>query len=137
MNDFLPSTMATGAEISVGREVIGAVVDEINDNSFTDEIIFFDPTIQKMIGFFGLGITVLIAISFLGQKMDSAIESVLIDFECAMKKYYASRWVEIDKELEGLDATERSTKLLEIMERLQEKEPQFMEKLKRKWSSFL
>lgn len=132
INDLLPSMIATEQEIPVGQEAISTVVDEINGSSFTDEIMLFDPLIQKILIFFGFAVIVLIALSFLGQKMDSAIESVLIDFENTMKKYYASRWVDIDKELEGLDATERSVKLLEIMERLQEKEPQFMEKLNRK-----
>lgn len=131
--DLLPSTITIGENISAGQEAIDAVADvSITGSSFTDEISFSDPTLQTMFGVFGVAIVVLLIFSFLGKKMDSAIESVLVDFENTMRTYYASRWVEIDKELDGLDATARSVKLIAIMENLQENEPRFMEKLNRK-----
>ena len=44
---------------------------------------------------------------------------------------YATRWVSIDAKLEGLEEPQRSQRLFEIMEGLQQSEPAFMEKVNR------
>jgi len=83
--------------------------------------------------FAGFGVVVLLAIlaKFFLNQMDAAIEKVLVDFESTMKRKYESRWVSIEAKLEGLSEPERSQKLFEIMEGLQQTEPMFMEKVNR------
>lgn len=63
--------------------------------------------------------------------MDAAIENVLVDFERTLKTKYASRWVSIENKLEGLVEPERAQVLFQIMEDLQEREPDFMVQVNR------
>ncbi len=102
------------------------------EDSFSDEIDFLgDSTVQLL--FVGFGVVVVLAIlaKFFLNQMDAAIEKVLVDFESTMKRKYESRWVSIEAKLEGLGEPERSQKLFEIMEGLQQTEPMFMEKVNR------
>ena len=64
--------------------------------------------------------------------MDSAIEKVLVDFEEVMRESYPTRWVDISEQLDGLDSDERQAKLIQIMEDLQKKDPEFMERVNKK-----
>ena len=52
-----------------------------------------------------------------------------------MKNKYASRWIEIEEELMGLDDAERTQKLGIIMDRMQKDEPRLMEKVNADMSS--
>jgi hypothetical protein len=62
------------------------------------------------------------------EHMDSGFEYVLVEFEKTMRAIYPSRWYKLEKEagLKDLDEIQRSVKLIAIMERLQEEEPEFM-----------
>lgn len=106
------------------------------EDAFTDQIDpFGDSTVQLI--FIGFGIVIILSIiaKLLLNQMDDAIEKVLIDFERVMKVKYPSRWVSIDKKLEGLGEVERSQKLFEIMEGLQQSEPDFMKRVNEDMSS--
>lgn len=99
------------------------------ENAFSDDIVLVDSTIQKLGVGFGVLVILAVAAKFFLNKMDEAIEKVLVDFEKTMKRRYASRWVSIEAKLEGLEEPARSQKLFAIMEELQESEPQFMAKV--------
>ena len=99
------------------------------EDAFNDDIVLVDSTIQLLLAGFGVFVILAVAAKFFLNKMDEAIEKVLVEFESTMKRKYASRWVSIAAKLEGLDEPERSQKLFAIMEQLQETEPQFMAKV--------
>lgn len=99
------------------------------EDAFNDDIVLVDSTIQLLLAGFGVLVILALAAKFFLNKMDEAIEKVLVEFESTMKRKYASRWVSIEKKLEGLEEPERSQKLFAIMEQLQETEPQFMAKV--------
>ena len=101
--------------------------------AFTDKIDYFgDPLIQTMFGGFGVILLLLVAANALLGQMDSAIEKVLVDFEEVMRESYPTRWVDISEQLDGLDSDERQAKLIQIMEDLQKKDPEFMERVNKK-----
>ena len=119
----------------VGGILISASDDIGIEDSFKDEIQFLDPTIQLELGIFAAVVLLLVAANALLSQMDGAIEKVLGDFEKVMKNKYASRWIEIEEELEGLDGAERTQKLGIIMDRMQKDEPRLMEKINADMSS--
>ena len=131
---FLPSSTSIIAEPSL-------VVSSNNNNvafedAFSDNVdVFGDSTIQLL--FIGFGVLVILALAakFFLNQMDSAIEKVLIDFESTMKEKYASRWVSIEAKIDGLNEPERSQKLFQIMENLQQTEPFFMEEVNKEMMS--
>jgi len=99
-------------------------------DSFTDEVnLFGDPTIQAMVGAFGVVVLLLFVFNLLIGKMDNAIESVLLDFERVMSTKYSKQWSKIEKELEGLDEAARTKKLYEVMEEYKEQFPELMDKV--------
>jgi uncharacterized Fe-S cluster-containing radical SAM superfamily enzyme len=67
--------------------------------------------------------------------MDDAIEKVLTEFEVVMKEKYQSRWVSIESKLDGLEEPQRSQRLFQIMENLQQTEPDFMDKVNKDMAS--
>jgi hypothetical protein len=102
------------------------------EDSFQDDIdLFGDPTIRALVIGFGVLVILATLAKFFLNQMDSAIEKVLVDFESTMKKKYESRWNTIEANLDGLAEPERSQRLFEIMEGLEQSEPAFMEKVKR------
>mmetsp|Transcript_10597 Transcript_10597/g.21374 ORF Transcript_10597/g.21374 Transcript_10597/m.21374 type:complete len:215 (-) Transcript_10597:3055-3699(-) len=120
----------------VSSMLVAAAQDIGIDEAFTDEIdLFGDPLVQKMVGAFGVVIVVLLAANALLGQMDGAIRNVLGDFEQAMRTRYASRWIEIEEELEGLgidsetESPERTEALMKIMERMEREEPAMMERV--------
>ena len=113
----------------VGSILISASDDIGIEEAFKDDIQFLDPTIQLELGIFAAVVLLLVAANALLGQMDGAIVKVLGDFEQVMKSKYASRWIEIEEELEGLDGTERTQKLGIIMDRMQKDEPRLMEKI--------
>lgn len=105
------------------------------EEAFKDDIQFLDPTIQLELGIFAAVVLLLVAANALLGQMDGAIEKVLGDFEKVMKNKYASRWIEIEEELEGLNGAERTQKLGIVMDRMQKDEPKLMEKVNADMSS--
>lgn len=100
------------------------------DEAFTDQIDFFgDPMIRTMFGVFGVAIILLMGASLVMNKMDSAIENVLSDFESVMSSNFAARWIELEEELEGLDKAAKSERLIKIMEEMERDEPKLMAKV--------
>lgn len=99
------------------------------ENAFTDDVVLFDSTVQLLLGGFVVFVVLATAAKFFLNQMDSAIEKVLVDFESTMKRKYASRWVSIEAQLDGLEEPKRSQKLFAIMENLQASEPEFMAKV--------
>ena len=99
------------------------------EDAFNDDIVLLDSTIQFLGVGFGVLVILAVIAKFFLNKMDDAIEKVLVEFESTMKKKYLSRWVSIEAQLEGLEDPERSQRLFAIMEELQETEPQFMAKI--------
>lgn len=94
---------------------------------------FGDPLVQKIVAVFGVVVLLLLAANALFGQMDTAIEKVLVDFETVMKRDYTSRWVDIREQLDKLDnGMERQTKLFEIMEDLQKKDPELYSRVNEK-----
>jgi hypothetical protein len=101
-------------------------------DAFMDQVDFVnDPLIRNIVAVFGIVVLVLAGVNALLAQMDSAIENVLVDFETTMRATYPSRWVKLEEEagLKDLDQIQRSVKLIAIMERLQDEEPEFMTEL--------
>ena len=119
----------------VGSILISASDDIGIEEAFKDDIQFLDPTIQLELGIFAAVVLLLVAANALLGQMDGAIEKVLGDFEKVMKNKYASRWIEIEEELEGLNGAERTQKLGIVMDRMQKDEPKLMEKVNADMSS--
>ena len=118
------------------HSVVVSVADDIPlEAAFQDSISFADSTIQTMGIAFGVAVLLLVGLKAASNQMDKAIQQVLIDFEATCKRYHPQRWSEIEQELQGLVGDERDVNLLKIMERIQEKEPEFMAKLKEKMKS--
>ena len=120
----------------VSSMLVAAAQDIGIDEAFTDEIdLVGDPLVQKMVGAFGVVIVLLLVANVLLGQMDGAIRNVLGDFEQAMRTRYASRWIEIEEELEGLgidsetESPERTEALMKIMERMEREEPTLMERV--------
>lgn len=111
---------------------IAEVDSDISDAAFTDSINYFDGTIGTMGIAFIIVIAILAGFKALTGQMDQAIEKVLVDFETVMKRYYPQQWQEIENELEGMTADERSVKLFETMEQMQETQPEMMAKVREK-----
>ena len=129
-----PST--SFAQILVGGLLVSAADDIGLEEAFKDDIQFLDPTIKLELGIFGAVVLLLVAANALLGQMDSAIEKVLGDFERAMKSKYASRWIEIEEELEGLEGAERTQKRGAIMERMNRQEPKLMERVNADMASY-
>ena len=149
---FVPPASLTAGNIPVQVHValhalpppdlmhVGSILISVSDDigieeAFKDDIQFLDPTIQLELGIFAAVVLLLVAANALLSQMDGAIEKVLGDFEKVMKNKYASRWIEIEEELMGLDDAERTQKLGIIMDRMQKDEPRLMEKVNADMSS--
>lgn len=123
------SAMAAAAAASVSEP-----------EAFTDQIDFFgDPTVQNLFFAFGGFVLVLAGLSIVSQKVDDAIENVIVDFESVLKTNpeFRSEWQGIQAQLEEFDASadgelQRKQKLFEIMEELQAKDPALMAKINAK-----
>ena len=101
--------------------------------AFKDEINYFgDPLVQGMVGVFGVVLLLLVGANVLLGQMDTAIEKVLVDFEATMKSSYPTRWADIREELDGLEGDDRKAKLIDIMEDIQKKDPEFMDRINQK-----
>ena len=106
------------------------------EDAFSDNVdVFGDSTIQLIFIGFGVLVTLALVAKFFLNQMDSAIEKVLVDFETTMRNKYASRWVSIEAKLDGLDEPERSQKLFQLMENLQQTEPFFMDEVNKEMMS--
>jgi len=117
-------TASSSLMLAVGENDIGL------ENAFQDSISFTDGPIVGLVGVFV--VFVVLAFGFKGvmEQMDSAIDQVLEEFETDVKRYYPKKWESIEtKELEGLVGDERDVKLLKVMEKLQQDDPEFMVKL--------
>ena len=108
------------------------MTDALEEEAFTDSIDYFDGTIGVLLGGFGLVILVLGILKVLADRMDSAIEEVLVDFEGTMKQFFPQQWKEMSVPLEDLEGVDRQQKVMEIMEELQETDPTFMGKVNQK-----
>lgn len=139
-NELLPAltTLSTTLSSSLSSFTSSSIIIQTTNNendiafedAFTDQINFFDDSIiQLILVSFSIVISLSFIFKFFLNQMDNAIEKVLIDFENTMKKNYASRWVSIEAKIDGLNETERSQMLFEIMEKLQKEEPYFMEQV--------
>jgi hypothetical protein len=125
---FLPSFLTA-------EDIPGDVQVENMQDAFIDQVdLLGDPLIRGIFAVFGIVVVVLAGVNALLAKMDSAIENVLVDFEKTMRASYPSRWYELEAEdgLKELDQIQRSVKLIAIMERLRDEEPEFMAKINKK-----
>ena len=59
----------------------------------------------------------------------SAIEGVLGDFERTLKQNHPAKWISIEKQLLALTEETRAQKLFQIMQELEQTEPQFMKQV--------
>jgi len=124
---------------AVDATIAAATSDASSEAAFTDQIdLFGDPTIQTIVLVFGGVVVLLAGLSVLSQKVDAAIESVIVDFETVLRTTpeFQSKWEEIELQVEeycnntvGDRDMKRKQKLVEIMEDLQEKEPALMGKI--------
>jgi hypothetical protein len=109
------------------------IADEISvDQAFTDSIVSFDGSVRNMVVGFGVVVLLLAGLKALTGQMDNAIQNVLVEFETTMTRYFPQRWDAIAAELTGIEGDERDIKLLALMEKLQEKDPDFMARVKKK-----
>ncbi|KAI2507728.1 hypothetical protein MHU86_6727 [Fragilaria crotonensis] len=109
------------------------IADDISvDQAFTDSIASFDGPVRNMVIGFGVVVLILAGLKALTDQMDNAIQNVLVEFEATMTRYFPQRWEAIAEELTGVEGDERDIKLLELMEKLQEKDPDFMARVKKK-----
>jgi hypothetical protein len=111
------------------------IADDVGmDQAFNDSIVSFDGPVRNMVIGFGVIVLILAGLKVLTGQMDDAIQNVLVEFEATMKRSYPQRWQVITEELIGLEGDERDVKLLNLMETLQEKDPDFMARVKEKMS---
>lgn len=109
------------------------IADDISvDQAFTDSIASFDGPVRNMVIGFGVVVLILAGLKALTDQMDNAIQNVLVEFEATMTRYFPQRWEAIAEELTGMEGDERDIKLLALMEKLQEKDPDFMARVKKK-----
>lgn len=109
------------------------IADDISvDQAFTDSIVSFDGPVRNMVIGFGVVVLILAGLKALTDQMDNAIQNVLVEFEATMTRYFPQRWEAIAEELTGVEGDERDIKLLALMEKLQEKDPDFMARVKKK-----
>jgi hypothetical protein len=96
------------------------------DEAFTDTVDFTSTPFQLLGGITVVLFAVLLALKSITNKMDQAIGQVLQDFESTMKSLHPTRWQKIREELDGLTGDERDIKLLQVMETMQDNDPEFM-----------
>lgn len=114
----------------------------ISASAFSDQIDYFgDPTVRILFLVFAGVVLLLSGLSIVSQKVDDAIESVIVDFESVLKTdpEFRSTWQDVQVQLEAYDAAEsdemllkRKQKLFAIMEELQETEPALMSRINSK-----
>ena len=88
---------------------------------------------------FGGVVLLLVAFSALSRQMDAAIENVIVDFESVLKSApeFQSKWKDIEPQLKEYDneidkAEKRKQKLFQIMEEMEQKEPELMKRVSAK-----
>jgi len=102
------------------------------EQAFQDSVDFFDlsgPLGTILLATVGV-VALLVLLKSLTNQMDAAIEKVLVDYESSLKKISPQRWEEIAAELEKVPAEELPEKLVSIMEKMQEEEPELMSEIK-------
>lgn len=108
------------------------------DQAFQDSVDLFD--LSGPLGGILLAtvaaIAILVLLKALTGQMDAAIEKVLVDFESTLKENYPQRWRVVEAELEKVSPEERPAKLVSIMEKMQEEEPEFMSQVKEKMTDW-
>lgn len=130
-DDNLPVWLVADADVANG--IISPTDDETLFAPFTDQINYLDGPILAMLGISGVVLVALVGFKLLTDQMDSAIEKVLVDFEGTMKESYPQRWQsDIRPQLEQLQGEARQQKLVQIMEELQSKDPEFMRRVEQK-----
>lgn len=128
---LVPTTLHAQLQPQFSSWVVAALDDEAS--AFTDQIDYLDGSIRTLLGVFGLVMLALVGIKVVTDQMDNAIEQVLVDFETTMQKSYPQRWQnDFRPVLENLDGAEREQKLLKLMEELQSKDPEFMNRVQEK-----
>lgn len=112
------------------------MLDDGTAAAFQDQVNLLDGTVQIMLGVFVAVVAVLTVLSILANKMDEAIYQTQKDFETTLRQYYPRRWKEIEQQLpaptSASDDQERAMKLINIMEEMMEKEPEFMKDVQKR-----
>eukprot|EP00978_Attheya_sp_CCMP212_P025353 scaffold81384_cov43-Attheya_sp.AAC.2 len=106
--------------------------------AFTDDFdALADPTIRSMVGGFAVVVVLLLVVKFVMTQADAAMETVLSEFETTLQEKHPSRWTTIEDQyqLATLTEPERSQRLLQIMEQLQQDDPQFMAQVNEEMSN--
>jgi hypothetical protein len=87
-----------------------------------------DPTVRGMVGGLAVVVVLLLLAKFVFTQMDAAMETVLGEFETTLQEKYPNRWTKMEDQylLATLTEPERSQRLLQIMEQLQQEDPKFM-----------
>ena len=99
-------------------------------DAFTDQVdLWGDPTIRLLLGGFTIVVIVLFVMKQIVSQMDAAIEGVLGDFERTLKQNHPAKWASIKKQLLALTEEARAQKLFQIMQELEQTEPQFMKQV--------
>ena len=99
-------------------------------DAFTDQVdLWGDPTIRLLLGGFTIVVIVLFVMKQIVSQMDAAIEGVLGDFESTLKQNHPAKWASIEKQLLALTEEARAQKLFQIMQELEQTEPQFMKQV--------
>jgi hypothetical protein len=128
----LPAHVAQLFDAASSSLILTAAADEVAfDGAFQDSISLTDGPIKIMLAVFVVVMGGLLGLTFLSGKVDEAIYETLTDMEATLKKYHPKRWERMEAELDGLVEEARDIKLLAMMEEMQEKEPEFMTKLRK------
>mmetsp|Transcript_20418 Transcript_20418/g.36986 ORF Transcript_20418/g.36986 Transcript_20418/m.36986 type:complete len:248 (-) Transcript_20418:1274-2017(-) len=141
-------SLQMGASARVVAGISGAAGDHLSlwvssssleeTTAFTDDFdALADPTIRSMLGGFAVVVILLLVVKFVMTQADAAMETVLSEFETTLQKKYPSRWTTIEDQyqLATLTEPERSQRLLQIMEQLQQDDPQFMKQVNEEMSN--
>ena len=130
---FTSSSTYRGSALLLFPESSSVILAESEEAvAFNDSIDYFDPSIGLLLGGFGVVALLLFGTKFLADKMDSAIEQVLVDFERTMSEQYPQRWQDMKTSLEGLEGDERQQKVMQLMEDIQKNDPQLMQRINEK-----
>lgn len=130
LSQFLPSILTSYDETSPEE----AFQDQVSLSDLTS-----DPSLQTAFAVSAIAIVLLFVAKAIVTNMDEAVQKTAMDFDRAMKLKYAKKWrmfMEEEEELTGvIDREERELdriqKIVEEMERLQNEEPEFFERVMR------
>lgn len=113
---------------------VAAAEDIALEEAFQDTVdvslLLSDGPVRTILIVFVLVIAILGGLKVFGNKMDSAIEQVLVEFAETMQQFHPQRWEAIQTDLADLTGDDYDRKLLSVMADMEREEPDFMVNVK-------